>query len=66
MPRKRRKPPTYLTLPAVVARMAKMEAARRGTTVSDYIADLVREDCQRTGVADLAVNDADQGGRHER
>ena len=46
--------------------MAKMEAARCGTTISDYIAGLVREDCQRTGVADLATTDADQGGRHER
>lgn len=66
MPRRRRKPPTYLTLPPEISRMAKMEAARCGTTISDYIAGLVREDCQRTGVADLATTDADQGGRHER
>ena len=65
MPRKR-KSPTYLTLSPEISRMAKMEAARRGGTVSDYVTTLVQQDCQRTGVADLAIGAHTSEARHER
>jgi len=44
----------YLSLPPDVKRMAKMAAAYQGLTLSQYIAKIIKEDCESSGVADLA------------
>jgi len=50
-----RKIQTYLTLPALVTRMAKMAAAHKGESLSEYIAALIEQDCQESGIAALVV-----------
>ncbi len=56
---------TFLNLPAATKRMARMAAARRGLTMSQYIADLVTRDCVASGVAGL-VETTEQEVRDER
>ena len=47
------KTPTYLAIPEDIRRMAGMAAARVGKSLSEYIADLIRKDYHRSGVAAL-------------
>ena len=49
--------PTYLNMPDHVGRMARMAAARRGVSLSEYVTGLVTKDAQETGIADLVVPD---------
>ena len=48
---------TYLNLPDEVRRMAGMAAARKGVSVSAYMAGLVEADCEKSGIAALVAAD---------
>ena len=48
---------THLDLPEPIKRMAKMAAARRGVSVSAYVAALVEAEAKTTGVAGLVRQD---------
>ena len=50
---------TYLALPDKVRRMAGMAAARKGASVSAYVAGLVEADCDKSGIADLLADDGE-------
>jgi hypothetical protein len=48
---------TSLNLPEAVRRLARTAAARRGLSMSQYVADLVERDCRANGVAALVERD---------
>ena len=39
--------------------MAWMAAARKGQSVSTYVAELIHDNCQRSGIADLLADDGE-------
>lgn len=57
-----KEPTTYLRLPADVRRMLRLAAAAADRTLSEHVADLVREDARKSGIALLAT-DKRKGGR---
>ena len=52
---------THLTLPDRTRRMAAMEAARMGVSLSEYIAILVHQDARLSGVAALVEGTDGEG-----
>jgi len=63
-PMNKQKNATYLEFPQAIRRMAKMAAARKGISMSEYVADLVAQDAKETGIANL-VKDAHQAEHEE-
>ena len=57
--------PTYLNLPDRVGRMARMAAAKAGTSLSEYVTGLVSRDAQETGIADLVDVESNSEGKSD-
>ena len=55
----------YLALSEQIARWAKMAAAQRGTTMSEYVGTLIRQDCQVSGIAALDLQ-GEKAVRHDQ
>ncbi len=53
-----KQPTTYLRLPPDVRRMARLAAAAADMTLSQYVAQLVRQDTDRSGVASIVLGSA--------
>jgi hypothetical protein len=49
-----KKKPTYMTLPPKVKTLARVAAALKGTSVTEYVTQLIEADCRESGVADMA------------
>lgn len=58
-----KEPTTYLRLPTDVRQMARLSAAAADQTLSAYVADLIRSDAQRTGIAALIQSRAEEVAR---
>ena len=58
--RKEKKCMTYLALPDAIRRMAGMAAARKGLSVSTYVAELIHDNCERSGIANLLADQDDK------
>ena len=58
-----KEPTTYLRLPRDVRRLARLSAAAADKTLSGYVADLIRRDARRTGVARLVTDQAEEATR---
>ena len=51
-----------LVLPESTKRMARMSAAGRGQSLSDYIEELVQEDCQENGIGKIVEKEIAENG----
>ena len=52
-----KQPTTHLRLPKEVRKMARLSAAAIEQTLSEYVAELIRRDAQRTGIDQLVTTD---------
>ena len=55
-----KQPTTHLRLPKDVRKMARLSAAAIERSLSEYVANLIHRDAQRTGIDQLVTTDSDR------